>query len=146
MRKRIYRHLTDLLSVMTDHAGEPLVKHIDLWNQNVQFASIDTPFNLPAVFIEFGDIHYDTVSTGIQTAEVSVILHIVTKAQPLQAGWERHTAFFELVDAIHNGMTRMRATDIGSFQRSYSKTNHNHEELLESIEGYTTFIEDRSAL
>ena len=35
---------------------EGIIKHIDLWNQNVMFIDEDEAWARPAVFIEFGEI------------------------------------------------------------------------------------------
>ena len=57
----------------------PFFKHFDLWNQQVEFLEQETPFNTPAVFVEFDPIAWKTTGNKIQEAEVTVKLHIVTR-------------------------------------------------------------------
>ena len=37
----------------------PEVKHVDLWNHNVEFIEQETPWERPAVFVEFGEVVWD---------------------------------------------------------------------------------------
>lgn len=57
MISELYTALTAALKNIKDGEGEDaprLVKHIDLWNQNVAFIEEESPWPRPAVFIEFG--------------------------------------------------------------------------------------------
>lgn len=55
MRTFLYTSLTDHLKKLTDLEGEQLIKHIDLWNEQVEFIEQETPFATPAIFIELSD-------------------------------------------------------------------------------------------
>lgn len=52
MRKMLYLGLMQHLLELKDENGEPVVRHIDLWNEQVEFIEQEEPFDTPAVFIE----------------------------------------------------------------------------------------------
>ena len=47
MRKELYKALCERLKTVDN------VKHIDLWNNNVEFIEQESAWQRPAVFIEF---------------------------------------------------------------------------------------------
>lgn len=53
MRRMLYLGLTEALKELRDESGQPLIRHIDLWNEQVEFIEQEEPFDTPAVFIEF---------------------------------------------------------------------------------------------
>ncbi len=68
---------------MDDDLCNRAIKHIDLWNQNVEFIEQDTVWNRPAVFIEFEPISWKSIVPGVEyRAEARVRLHIVTDWAP----------------------------------------------------------------
>lgn len=154
MRKQLYKFLIILLESVTDTSDNKikLVKHIDLWNQNVEFAEVGEIFNTPAVFIEFSDIKYETYrgTATRQYGDVNVSIHIVTRSLSSTSNFSNSQDaalnFLELIDRIHNTLDGKSAPGIGALRRIMSVTNHNHGELLESIETYTTTVKDASAL
>ena len=94
MRKELYNKIKQRLTLLcVNAAGEyyeaPLdmdddvrfraIKHIDLWNRNVEFIEQEAAWERPAVFIEFEPIHWTSIVPGIEyRAEARVRLHIVT--------------------------------------------------------------------
>ena len=90
--------------------GGGLIKHIDLWNHNVEFIEQEENWERPAVFVEFCPIRWNAIVDGVEyRAEPEVKLHIVTD-------WADTFMAFDLVE---------------------SQTNHNHEEIVENIEVYS---------
>ena len=84
MRKELYQALKDRLSRLIvadgcqialaseerikqlEEAGTPpekAVKHVGLWNRQVEFIEQEAPFPMPAVFVEFGRISWRHRST-----------------------------------------------------------------------------------
>ena len=53
MRKEIYRAIC---AALQDIDGTP-VKHVDLWNHNVEFIEQEEAWDRPAVFVEFAPIY-----------------------------------------------------------------------------------------
>ena len=59
--------------------GGGLIKHIDLWNHNVEFIEQEENWERPAVFVEFCPIRWNAIVDGVEyRAEPEVKLHIVT--------------------------------------------------------------------
>ena len=98
MRKQIYLAIIEKLSEVT------AIQHFDLWNRNVEFIE-DEVYAMPAVFIEFGEINYKSVKDAVQSAILTISLHIVTQVTALSdSGSSTQTdalAFFDLIDSIH---------------------------------------------
>ena len=56
MITELYDRLTEALLQV---GGGGVIKHVDLWNQNVAFIDEDEAWARPAVFVEFGPIAWD---------------------------------------------------------------------------------------
>lgn len=154
MRKELYNKLKSRLHALcVNAAGEyeiasaemdddlcnRAIKHIDLWNQNVEFIEQETAWDRPAVFIEFEPIHWITIVPGIEyRAEARVRLHIVTDwATAVEDGTDGAGKFFELPDKIHDVLAGLEGKCFTDFTLAESLTNHNHEDIVESIEVYS---------
>ena len=73
MRKELYRMLCRELKAID------LIKHIDLWNHNVEFIEQEENWERPAVFVEFCPIQWNAIVPGVEyRAEPLIKLHIVT--------------------------------------------------------------------
>ena len=73
MRKELYNLLCRELGAITE------IKHIDLWNRNVEFIEQEEGWERPAVFVEFGSIQWKPIVNGVEyRAEPQITLHIVT--------------------------------------------------------------------
>lgn len=154
MRKELYNKLKSRLHTlcvnaageyeiasaeMDDELCNRAIKHIDLWNRNVEFIDQETAWNRPAVFIEFEPIHWITIVPGIEyRAEARVRLHIVTDwATAVEDGTDGAGKFFELPDKIHDVLAGLEGNSFTDFTLAESLTNHNHEDIVESIEVYS---------
>ena len=150
MRKQIYLALTERLKQITDENQKPKIKHFDLWNRNIEFAETDGVFPLPAVFIEFQPIAWKKSPNGRQEAQVRVHLHIATEAKAptddKSKHLERSLIFFDLIDEINQSLSFFKGDGFGIFCRVESLTNHDHAEILESIEVYETHVIDGSGV
>ena len=161
MRKEVYNKLrTRLNSLCVNAAGEyeiapaemdddlsnRAIKHIDLWNQNVEFIEQETAWERPAVVIEFEPVRWDSLVPGVEyRAEARVRLHIVTDwAAMVGNDADESGKFFELPDKIHDVLAGLEGENFKDFTLEESLTNHNHEEIVESIEVYS-FISFKSA-
>ena len=154
MRKELYNKLKSRLHTlcvnaageyenasaeMDDELCNRAIKHIDLWNRNVEFIDQETAWNRPAVFIEFEPIHWITIVPGIEyRAEARVRLHIVTDwVTAVEDGTDGAGKFFELPDKIHDVLAGLEGNSFTDFTLAESLTNHNHEDIVESIEVYS---------
>ena len=145
MRKLIYLSLIGRLKGLKDDAGQPEVKHFDLWNEQVEFIEQEEPFGIPAVFVEFRPVRWATLGGMVQQADVDIRLHIVTRWKGsakdgslfLTDALER----FDLLDRIDRCLFNLQEAEGGTsfcmFRRTGSSTNHNHDELVEDIADYT---------
>lgn len=153
MREELYRKLKarlemlciDVDGVYFDASAENMIgadaiekdrviKHIDLWNRNVEFIEQETAWERPAVFIEFVPFKWKAIVPGVEyRAQPLVNLHIVTDWVNQDADIQQ----FRLMDKIHELLAGMTGKTFMEFDIDSSSTNHNHEELVENIETYT---------
>nr|DAY06862.1 MAG TPA: hypothetical protein [Caudoviricetes sp.] len=127
MRKELYKMLRDKLKTVSGGA----IKHIDLWNHNVEFIEQEEQWERPAVFVEIATINCAPFQGRGLRGKGLVRLHIVTDWTEggQDAAWDLSYKIQSTLEGLSgeyfNGMTLV-AID----------TNHNHEEILESIDSY----------
>ena len=136
MRKELYKAIIEAVSTVDE------IKHIDLWNRNVEYIEVDEAFEMPAVFVEFTPVNWQRL-TGRNLewkGSGTVNLHIVTEwhgsAAAGSAEMDENLAAFDLAEKIHavlEGLTGHHYRDLSLIQ---TQTNHNHEEIFENIETY----------
>lgn len=125
IRKELYAAIRTAMAKIEE------VKHIDLWNHNVEFIEEEAGWERPAVFVEFGPIAWKPYVGGGYRGDGSVRLHIVTDW--VEGGQE---AAWDLIAKIREAMERVYGYGIHGLYLTETLTNHNHEDILESIEGY----------
>ena len=136
MRKELYNLLCRELGAIAE------IKHIDLWNRNVEFIEQEEGWERPAVFVEFGPIQWKPIVNGVEyRAEPQITLHIVTdwagaasEGSPFK---EEALEVFDLPELIHERLSCMDGDTFMAFDLVESQTNHNHEEIVENIEVYS---------
>lgn len=145
MRKQIYKAICERLAEET-----PDVAFIDLWNDNVTNLNGGAAFPLPAVFVEFETIEWRQQGNSARMGEVAVRLHIITRAVVTNGSSDSRTEtalqYFDLIDRINAAMQRLSGENFASFMLTTSATNHNHAELIESVERYKTRAQDITAM
>lgn len=126
MRKELYNAIKTKLA-----SDVPEVKHIDLWNQNVEFIDQEDVWERPAVFVEFGKIEWSAFQGGCQRGKGIITIHLVTD-------WADggHDAAFDLCHKVHTALDGLGGEDFNGMALVETNTNHNHEEILESIDSY----------
>ena len=157
MRKELYKDICASLSRLykladgsyiklqegddVPEGAERLIKYIDLWNHNVEFIEQEEAWNRPAVFVEFTPIHWTAIHPGVEyRAEPVINLHVVTdwsgsvsaESELRDEGLE----VFDLLDEIHESLSCSSGETYAELDLAESLTNHNHEDVLESIESY----------
>lgn len=162
MRKELYRALTERLKqLVVDDAGEIklvsreelnrleaegsacyAVKHTGLWNRQAEFITEEEPFDMPAVFVEFGKIAWQALSGGGQYAEITVGLHILQRWMPEEYN---ELAYLDLLEKINRCLNGFSGDCFGSMVRTLSIPCHDHEEILDSTEWFKTRGVDMSA-
>lgn len=138
MRKELYNRIKTLLLDEENGLG---IKHVDLWNHNVEFIEQETVWDRPAVFIEFCPIRWEAHQRGVSyRAEALVKLHIVTdwvERLDTQGGDDVGIDELELSEAIHGVIGCLDGDKFSGFDIVETATNHNHEEIVESIDTYS---------
>jgi hypothetical protein len=164
MRKILYRELKKRLSrlLIADsgdivfaseecikqivEAGETpdyAIKHIGLWNRQVEFIEQEEHFPLPAVFVEFGKLSWRHQTGGLQDADLTVGLHVLTTAMP--EGYDGDEFHLDLLDKINRCLHGFTGEYWGAFKRSASIPCHDHEEILDDTEVFQALVYDRSS-
>lgn len=156
MRKELYKAIADRLFMIAadgsliEEAAVPqqqtqqpelLIKHVDLWNHNVEFLDQEQPWERPAVFVEFTPILWEPVKPGCEYRSKPVVnLHIVTDwAGDASAASELQDDALDVLDysgIIHKALQGLEGENFSRFDLIETHTNHNHDELVESIEVY----------
>lgn len=138
MRKELYGRLRSMLLDEENGLG---IKHVDLWNHNVEFIEQETVWDRPAVFVEFCPIRWEAHQRGVSyRAEALVKLHIVTdwvERLDTQGGDDVGIDELELSEAIHGVIGCLDGDKFSGFDIVETATNHNHEEIVESIDTYS---------
>ena len=144
MRKQIFQAICTRLAERV-----PDIQFIDLWNNNVATLSGGAVWPLPAVFVEFEQIEWRQQNNGCRRGDVAVRLHLVTRAvvthghaDPKMPG---ALEFLDLIDRMNAAMQGLRGENFAGFQLTTSATNHDHAELMESVERYVTSVQDITA-
>lgn len=126
MRKELYTAIVAKLK-----QDVPEVVHIDLWNHNVEFIEQEEGWERPAVFVEFGSIVWEpNVGSGYRGKGL-VRLHVVTDW--LEGG---QGAAWDLSNKIHKVLSGLCGNSFNGMELVTTDTNHNHEDILESIDSY----------
>lgn len=126
MRKELFNAIKSKLA-----SDVPEVKHIDLWNRNIEFIDQEDVWERPAVFVEFGNIEWSPFQGGCQRGKGIITIHLVTD-------WADggHDAAFDLCHKVHTALDGLSGEDFNGMALMETNTNHNHEEILESIDSY----------
>ena len=136
MRKELYKAIIEAVSEVEE------IRHIDLWNKNVEYIEVDEPFPMPAVFVEFTPVNWQRLAGPVQEwkGTGNVNLHIVTQWHGSAAAgsdeMEENLAAFDLAEKIHNALEGITGTNYRDMSLVQTQTNHNHEEIFENIEIY----------
>ena len=106
---------------MDDELYPRAIKHIDLWNHNVEFLEQEAPWPRPAVFIEFVPLKWHAIMPGVEyRAQPLINLHVVTD-------WaeQKNIGEFRLLDKIHELLAGLEGESFMEFDIDSSATNHN---------------------
>ena len=148
MRKIIYQTISNALLAILDENQQPVISHVDLFNNQLLYAEEEQPFNTPAVFIEFRDIVWNVLPHGRREAVVTVNLHVVTDSR--LGNWSDAVEVFDLLDQINAAIHGLKYTDengnaMDALTCVASSTDSSFDELQDNIETYTTHVTDTSA-
>lgn len=145
-KKNIYFVSIPQLLELKDTEGTPnyAIKHIGLWNRQVEFIEEETPFLMPAVFIEFGKIDWKSQTSGLQDANLTIGLHVLTNAVP--EGYDGEMFHLDLLDKINYCLHGFNSGSMGTLTRVTSIPCHDHEEILDNTEIFKCLVQDDTAV
>ena len=126
--KELYKKIKERLA-----AQVPEVRHVDLWNTNVEFIEQDEGWEMPAVFIEFAPVEWVPLAPDASLRGVGMVrLHIVTEwhAGEQDAAWDMSG---KVADALFG----LNGDTFGPVVLKSSHVCHSHEEVLETIDVYS---------
>lgn len=126
MRKELYNAIKEKLNV-----NVPEVAHIALWNHNVEFIEQEDNWERPAVFVEIATINCSPFQGRGHRGKGLVRLHIVTDW--IEGGQD---AAWDLSYKIHSTLEGLAGERFNGMTLVAIDTNHNHEDILESIDSY----------
>lgn len=145
MRKQIFQAICAHLNERV-----PDIKFFDLWNNHITALNGGQVWPMPAVFVEFETIEWRQQNNGARRGDVAVRLHLVTRAVNTHGNKDPKQkaalGFFDLINEINTAMQGFRGENFSGFQLTTSATNHDHAELLESVERYVTSAQDIKAV
>jgi hypothetical protein len=154
MRKFIYQSIVEKLKDIKDGDDRSVIRHFDIWNNNLVYIKEEQAFYTPAVFIEFQTIEWRQKGGGVRDAAVTVALHVLTQHNAPTSNESDYEAqaleFFDLLTGINCCLH-------GHFKTGYdfahddltaktSITDHDFEELRHDIETFACHAQDCSAL
>lgn len=145
MRKQIYKAICERLTQEI-----PEVKYLDLWNNNIAVLSGGAVWPRPAVFVEFEAIEWKQAQNRVRRGDVAIRLHIITDAISYNGNsderQEEALSYLDMLDRINAAMQGLRGDNFAGFMLTTSAMNHDHAELIESVERYITSAQDASAV
>lgn len=138
MRKQIFLAIATRIKEQV-----PEIKFIDLWNEHLAEITTSTAWPTPSLFIEFEQYEVRQAANHCAMADIPVRLHVVTRTKPYSAGiddkrLEAALDYFALLDKVHIAMATLAGDNFSTFMLTTQATNHNHAELIESIDRYIT--------
>ena len=128
----------------------PEVKFIDLWNEHIAEITAGVSWPTPAVFIEFETIEWRQEGLNSRRDDIGLRLHIITQTVTTSAGHNDNNMqvaleYFDLIDRITSALQGLHGDDFSPWMLTSSATNHNHAELIESIESFSFNARDTSS-
>lgn len=127
----------DIKGAITSRVEE--IKHVGLWNQEMAALEDDAPYELPALFIEFGNIEWGTYAKGEEDYDRFAVGEGQVKYH-LLCGWHNETDDllpFLLSEKVNNALAAIPNSAIYSmFYPSITYTNHDHADIVESGEAF----------
>ena len=153
MRKFIYNSIVDKLKEQTNAEDKPIIKHFDLWNNNIEYIDEEQAFYTPAVFVEFQPIEWRHLPGGVREAAINVVLHVITQRNMPTSGElqyaETSLDFFDLLTGINKTLhchAKVSDTFIhDSLLSVLSATDNDCGELRHDVETFCCHITDMSA-
>lgn len=128
----------------------PELKHLGLWNENMEELPGGLLFATPAVFVEFAPVTFSGGGQGVPRAPMEITLHLVHKYTPEAPHEAVEEEGYQLPDYLEDPldyldlMERLEVAPIGLSGNSFSglqlltsDLDHQHSELMHH---WATFV------
>lgn len=140
MRKQLFKEIqAELFSILIQE-DVSLIKHIDLWNNQVQDAQESEIFDTPAIFIEFNKIDWHSIGNKAQQGDASITLHIVTTKNSSSSSdspfQDQELDLLDLPDKIFINLQNFKPTNCSYLTRADTLFDNSHRELQDTKETY----------
>lgn len=144
MRREIYQALKERL-----HEKVTDLKHIGLWNENMEDLPSGMLFETPAVFVEFAPITYTSAGQGTPRVPMEIVLHLVHKYTPEEPHKSLELsddprcleddplAYLDLIEQVESAPIGLAGDGFSGLQLTSSDLDHQHGELMHH---WATFI------
>jgi len=140
MIKQLFLDIEERILSLKDQENNSVIKHTDLWNNNVMFIEQETPFLTPACFIEFTPIIVEPLDTGqIFQVTPQIRLHIVTEwFGGTAANVPTREKALQYLDVSDNLITHLMSDENSDLFIKLLNiiTNHDHAKYVDSIQSY----------
>jgi hypothetical protein len=153
MRKFIYQSIIDKLKEIND-GHQSVIRHFDIWNNNIVYICENEAFDTPAVFVEFRQIDWRLQGKTIREANVTVVLHVVTQRNAPTSDELPYAQlaleFFDLLTDINVCLTGHNKTGDyfghDDLTPVSSITDNDFDELIHSLEVFSCHAMDAKVL
>lgn len=131
--------LTLYNSVKTDLLTLTGIKHVALWNNQIERENVENAFLYPAIFIEFLPSTYRDKGNKAQSQEYDMIvrLHIC-----FESYLDEDATILTLTDSVWQLMHRKQYGTFGNFSRVNEEQNFDHPNVQDYIQDYRTLGND----
>lgn len=140
------------LKAIVSPSGKELIKTVDEWNNQWAYLDKEKPFEFPSVFVEFAQFPWRSIGGRVQMAVGTVNLHIgLRTAATSRHGNPQATTYYanaRVVDAIYAALSGWGSETgyMGSWSRTNSQRDHNHDDIIAHIETYRFTVKDTGAM
>lgn len=121
-RQELYKEIMEKLKTVAE------VKHVDLWNEQTDFLEQEAPFEMPAVFVEIGDISWNVMKDSFRgSGEIRLHTAIPWSTDAPVEAWQ-------LTDKLWQTLTHIHGETFGGYYPSMTLPNRSHGEVYENID------------
>lgn len=145
MREELYKKISEAI-----HKKVSEIQYTGLWNNDIEKVKGGAVFALPSVFIEFETIEWQQNGQNVRTGDIAVRLHIVTLCTHVNGYFDdkrdEDLKYLHLINRVNRAVQGLEGENFAPLMLTTSATNHNHEELRESIERFVCRARDLSSM
>lgn len=152
VRKQFYLDVVSRLNSIVGDNDKPLIKTIDLWNEQWNFLDKIPAFAFPAVFIGFKSLPWTQLGKRRQSCDAIIEFHVgsysLAETKNGCINQNKGLAHLDLLDILHFWLSGWSAESnyFGSLTRVNSDFDHNHNAVVAHVESFKVRLVDDSAV